>query len=289
LAKDGSRPSLEVGHDFNISAFVKTNSTRMNIGLLARKLAVLPDKHTGRPRDCFAVKINSSKENIMPIHIVFEFQTTDGIEMISKLYFTSDDNVYGATLQHWWDGQASELKLYRGEKAVFQISKVSEIKYNKCSNRSYYSCLKSKFERMVVTDCIKCQAISLPTEKSPECHTKASQNCSLTALLEIHQSGSCKEDNLCSVREYVAVTQKYLEGPQKSFSFQYEFLTTQSENRNRKSKQIKQLKTEQLIWSFTRLFGHIGGVLGFMFGMSMASIHEWFTTNSIFRFKVCNC
>ena len=126
---------------------------------------------------------------------------------IPLVYVTSEANAYGAVAQKWFDGDPNPIELWYKYFVTTTVLDITEYSYlsHHCSDLSFYECLSSELKNS--QNCKDfggiCEAVSLPKEYFPPCHTQAAYNCSLTAFLAaLNTDTHCREKKLCRAIEY---------------------------------------------------------------------------------------
>ena len=200
----------------------------------------------------------------------------------ANIYFTSEENAYGATMQLWYNGEVVPYTLQKDIMHYINV-KTKEFHHleNLCQPQSFYQCLASKFSRTTTCSSDICSPFTLPTDTRFE-DVRICNETEFSCRFEVYWSllfdnTTCKGDTAkaCVVKEYTPEDS----GPQEKaedgidFSFAMSMQVPKSSNNYVVIKPYKTIFTEHYVLSSLQLVGTIGGTLGLMIGFSfMGSI-----------------
>ena len=249
-------------------------------------------------RNCIKISFVELSDNdtIPNIRFELEFQSSNASNEIS-LYFTSEENAYGAVFEKWYDGKIKPYKLKSGKYHDIRITEMKECKHllSLCDNQSYYQCLARKLVDDSTCRNPRCSKISLPTEKNfselEKCKNTEDADCQYEFFSELLVTDVCKSHTVkaCTLKEYYAQDgiEPYKVDNLNGYMFDVT-VTSPESSRVRVSNPIKQVFKEYFQPDVFDMIGTVGGTLGLMIGFSFMSCITWIS-DTIFllgsRFK----
>ena len=234
-----------------------------------------------------------------------KFTNKSVIPKEANLYFTSEENSYGAIMKSgkWFDGNVVPFPLKYSHFHSISIPKVTRYEYlkSKCIHQAYYHCLSSKFTQN--TSCqaegnhteSHCLAYSLPTgnefEEFPFCNNTddgdKALKCYTKVFLNLYHSDICRNENekSCHVQEYTPEDEysSYEVEGYSGYMFEFDFALPKSSRGKRESEYFKTVYVEYLVVSSLKLLGTVGGTLGIMIGFSFERIITWIIMNTTLK------
>ena len=289
---------LEEGENVIVSNHGKTHHFKL------QTLEVEQFKGGGYCRKC--VKISRTEKgadsNLDPtfgkyMWFIYFYYTKAPQESI--LYFTSEENAYGAVFRKWHDGRVDPYVLKNGTEHFIDLE-VQEFHHlpNLCREQSYYQCLATKFSHNKTCNGKKCSPFTLPADSKIKslisCNTTEERLCQREVISSLYQ-----DDNVCPVSDTMksCVVREFkakdfavpvpLDWGLNGFSFRMTMDPPTSSRDNKVSTPVKTVFTEYYLMEWLDLVGIIGGTLGLMIGFSfMGSVTS--VVDMIFDFKQQN-
>ena len=113
----------------------------------------------------------------------FRQDVTKAPKREAKLAFTSVANAWGATTDHFYEGQDIVWwTLHQGWNEVFSLADIQQIKHlpSECTEIPYYECLEAALVKQ--DDCAShgglCEYVTLPRSQLPACNSPTARTCS---------------------------------------------------------------------------------------------------------------
>ena len=233
-------------------------------------------------RECF--KINSSiglplqRESFKVISLELDFNIYE--ETLPKkisIYFTSEENAYGAFNFVWKDGEAFEKNMKLGEYAVIELTPYEYFYLDdndQCSHNSFIEQWQSHLLNANFEDCPrKCSSVLLPFDDPPFCgwtdDDHEAGNCANEIIHEDINKFRISNDHKrpCHILEYkgkVKFEEDIAEANLTKYDLQFGYAFTPPE--------MTIVYNEYLIFDTIGLIGSIGGTLGMCIGFSFSGL-----------------
>ena len=304
LEKPNDLP-IELGFDVNITVsqhkissghVVESLATqRHKVDVSIQKLELFADVHLVF-RTCFRINamINDLSEWVTRIDL--DMHHPSGWKDIWDIYFTSNENSYGALTQNWLDGEVEEWYFSRisflGKLVNFRISKITEYSSNlqECTDQPYYNCLATVLAES--KECEQyggvCEVMSLPTANLKKCLTHDAFTCSSNLFWDIFKSKECRRDGkkYCNSMEYhternwnLVHEENFMDSDNsKSYVVEYQMVSPRSTNGERENNPHKSVKTEYYIWGGLSFVAQLGGILATTIEFSFYGAGTWITS-----------
>ena len=219
--------------------------------------------------------------------------------IIPLLYLTSEQNSYGAVINHWYDGNVDPFRLESGKLHFLRIPKTRIYEYleGTCSHKSFFECVSSKLpdNRICHENGTPCAPYSLPgKEPLIDFHM-----CQRKQSLECYEDFSklswpdCKMQKSCFVKEYslkeevvsqvdvfntsaseqiwginTKAMNEMLQERNSSFLFTLNYDHWDWQRGDRATKLKVEIHKEYLVWSASTMIGNVGGMMGMTIGFS---------------------
>ena len=197
----------------------------------------------------------------------------------STLYFTTQQNSYGATMTRWFDGKAEPFHIERGKFHVLRITVVERFEYlnTRCSNESFYQCMSKSLKR--THKCAEnCTVLSLPDFNYPECNKTETQLCHFYEYQKLFKEKFCRSKQLCKVQDYTVEESDYeIHKSVDQLAFYIDYGEPKYSRGHRGLKPAIVIHTENLIINGFTLLGNVGGQMGMFIGFSFSGAIGWIT------------
>lgn len=191
-----------------------------------------------------------------------------------NLRISSEENSYGITMDHWFDGKVISFQDVVGFRWVeFQPRKLVKMKsLGKCADYGFYRCFESQLTKQEFEKCPrKCFSISTYNKNTTMlCKTKEEFRCSQEIAHELKETSDCL--SACNIID-IDLSVQYQEDEdhvdaRRNVTFGYRIA-------NPKMK----VKEEFLIQDFVGMLGSIGGTLGLFVGFSFTGVLSFLFDN----------
>ena len=231
-------------------------------------------------------------------------------EEITKavLYFTTQENSYGAVHYRWQDGEVQPIEMQRGGYQSLKIYKIERYEYlkNTCQETSFYECIGSKLgsSERCRENGRQCTPFSIPNQETLKDYPICENEQVISTCKEHRQTVhlECLNQKPCTIQEYSVevdplwsvnegnknLTETVLRGflndrvvntVVEDLSNKYMIWANIESPRSTKGKYTKRVQkvVHKEYWALTEisLIGNIGGQLGLCVGFSFTGFIAW--------------
>ena len=196
------------------------------------------------------------------------------------IYFTSEENLYGITKRNWKDGKVYPISITKeyGRWKVVELGVEKHIKFDDCSEYSFYECAGTKISKSDFSNCsVACMPITFPSVSyPPQCKNYES-------WFEDHDGDDCAECN-CNwniINEIIKNIEFNNECPRTCSTIQYPVFHEMDYQEEGDSAIIQykfsiplvvQANKEYIIFDAIGMIGSVGGTLGLFIGFSFSNV-----------------
>ena len=196
------------------------------------------------------------------------------------IYFTSEENSYGITKRNWKDGKVYPISITKeyGRWKVVELGVEKHIKFDDCSEYSFYECAGTKISNSDFTNCsVACMPITFPNVSyPPQCKNYESWfedhdgddcaecNCNWNIINEIIKNIDFNNEcpRTCSTIQYPVFHEMDYQEEGDSAIIQYKFSIPL----------VVQTNKEYIIFDAIGMIGSVGGTLGLFIGFSFSNV-----------------
>ena len=276
----------QVPEDFNISynvynkfnhewqQYIDTLSIGVNDLLMSDAKVNLEKLYTGYDGTCYRITTTRKIEDGGVVTEIKISSNGNGLPKM-KVYFTSEENSYGATLRTWRDGQIYSIDTREGDTKFVSLAVEKHFNLN-CNYQSYYECVESEILNAKLGICIP---ISVPNDPSLMCqnindwYSGGCLDCdlNLSIIKDFFQNITAKNKcpKSCKMTQYSGkiisdstTTFNYFDADNKASYVKYQF----------DAPLYAKVYEEYIIVDAIGMIGSVGGTLGLFIGFSFSNV-----------------